>query len=113
MAAPVGVIAFAWGLASGGLALMSPMWETAVQHHIDPAALSRVSAYDWMLSLSLSPLGMALAGPLSGLVGATATLYGAALIVAVPTVAVLALPDVRRLPTAPEPSKDDRLTAAR
>ena len=40
-------------------------WETALARHIPPSALSRVSAWDWMGSLALLPLGYLLAGPLA------------------------------------------------
>lgn len=58
------VIAFA--TATGfGFSLFGIWWEVALARFIPPAALSRVSAYDWMGSLALLPLGFALAGPLA------------------------------------------------
>lgn len=99
--APPLLIAAAWGLATGGLAFMSPLWETVVQHHIPGEALSRVVAYDWLLSLGLNPIGMALAGPLAASVGIAPTLLGVGALLLVPCMAVLLLPDVRglRLPS--------------
>ncbi|MGV9772328.1 MFS transporter [Streptosporangium sp. NPDC003464] len=99
--APALAVAAAYGLMTGGLAFMAPFWETAVQEHIPAEAISRVSAYDWMLSLGLMPLGMALAGPLSSAAGTAPTLYGAAALIALSCLGVLALPDVRRLGRAP------------
>ncbi|GAA0846135.1 MFS transporter [Streptosporangium amethystogenes subsp. fukuiense] len=99
--APALAVAVAYGLATGGLAFMSPLWETAVQEHIPTEAISRVSAYDWLLSLGLTPLGMALAGPLAGVTGAATTLYGAAALLAVSCLGVLLLPDVRGLGQGP------------
>ncbi|MFI6451239.1 MFS transporter [Streptosporangium amethystogenes] len=99
--APALAVAAAYGLMTGGLAFMSPLWETAVQQHIPAEAISRVSAYDWLLSIGLMPLGMALAGPLAGAVGAATTLYGAAALLAVSCLAVLLLPDVRGLGQGP------------
>ncbi|MFJ2031112.1 MFS transporter [Streptosporangium sp. NPDC087985] len=90
-------VAAAYGLMTGGLAFMAPFWETAVQEHIPAEAISRVSAYDWMLSLGLMPLGMALAGPLAAAAGTAPTLYSAAALIAISCLGVLALPDVRRL----------------
>ncbi|GAA3125623.1 MFS transporter [Streptosporangium carneum] len=95
--APALAVAAAYGLMTGGLAFMSPLWETAVQEHIPAEAISRVSAYDWMLSIGLTPLGMALAGPLAGAVGTAPALYGAAAVIALPCLGVLLLPDIRRL----------------
>ena len=60
----------ACALATGfGFALFMIWWETALAHHVPPAALSRVSAYDWMGSLALLPLGYFLAGPLAAQLG--------------------------------------------
>jgi hypothetical protein len=49
-------------------------WETALAAYIPPAALSRVSSWDWMGSLALLPIGYAVAGPLASVFGARATL---------------------------------------
>ena len=62
-----------------GFSLFEVWWETALARHIPPHALSRVSAYDWMGSLALLPLGFAVAGPLAGAFGARTVLgFGAA-----------------------------------
>jgi hypothetical protein len=49
-------------------------WETALAEHIPPRALSRVSAYDWMGSLALLPIGYLLSGPLASALGARAVI---------------------------------------
>ncbi|MGI8903925.1 MAG: hypothetical protein ACR2IP_09780 [Solirubrobacteraceae bacterium] len=49
-------------------------WETALARQIPPHALSRVSAYDWMGSLALLPVGYLLAGPLAAALGARTVL---------------------------------------
>ena len=68
-------------LATGfGFALLMIWWETALAEHIPPHALSRVSAYDWMGSLALVPLGYLVVGPLSGALGVRTVLgFGAVL----------------------------------
>jgi MFS family permease len=63
--------AFAVGF---GFALLMVWWETALAQHIPPHALSRVSAWDWMGSLALLPLGYLLAGPLANALGARTVL---------------------------------------
>lgn len=71
------VLAFCAGI---GFSLLEVWWETALVRHIPPEALSRVSAYDWMGSLALLPLGFAIAGPVAAAVGARMELgAGAAL----------------------------------
>jgi predicted MFS family arabinose efflux permease len=57
-----------------GFSLLMIWWETALAEHIPPHALSRVSAYDWMGSLALLPLGYLLAGPLGSAIGARTVL---------------------------------------
>lgn len=37
------------------------LWFTALQQHLEPQTLSRVSSYDWMGSLALRPLGLMVA----------------------------------------------------
>jgi MFS family permease len=74
LSAPVGLVS-ACGFATGfGFALLMIWWETALAQHIPAHVLSRVSAYDWMGSLALLPLGYALAGPLAGALGAQVVL---------------------------------------
>ena len=53
-------------------------WESALAHHIPPHLLSRVSAWDWMGSLALVPVGYLIAGPLAEMVGARVVLGAAA-----------------------------------
>jgi MFS family permease len=68
-------IAGAWMVVAGvqnGLFMVT--WETALARHIPPAALSRVSSYDWMGSVALLPVGFVLAGPLASVFGARAVL---------------------------------------
>jgi predicted MFS family arabinose efflux permease len=75
----VAVIALAF-LAGLGFSLFEVWWETALVRHIPPHALSRVSAYDWMGSLALLPVGFAVAGPLAAALGARTVLgVGAAM----------------------------------
>jgi MFS family permease len=74
LGAPLGVVvvlAFGTGF---GFSLLMIWWGTALARHIPPHALSRVSAFDWMGSLALLPLGYLLAGPLAGAVGPRAVL---------------------------------------
>jgi MFS family permease len=65
LAGPAGlvfVLAFATG---AGFALFDVWWNTAMAERVPPHALSRVSAYDWMGSLVLLPVGFLLAGPVA------------------------------------------------
>jgi MFS family permease len=60
----------AWILGGAGFALFDVWWLTALAERIPPHALSRVTSYDWMVSLGLLPLGYAVMGPLATQFGA-------------------------------------------
>ena len=74
LALPRGLIAVWMCLAGVQSGLFMVIWETSLARHIPPSALSRVSAYDWMGSLALLPIGFALSGPLASLFGARTVL---------------------------------------
>jgi predicted MFS family arabinose efflux permease len=99
--APVAVIAGAALLGGAGNLIFNALWETTLQQHIPQAALSRVSAYDWFGSLAFQPLGLVIAGPAAAAIGSSETLWIAAGIFLVETVAILAIPGVRRLEARP------------
>ena len=71
---PAGIALFALGpplallytvtiVAGVGIGLFAVWWETAIAQRIPPHLISRVSAFDWMGSLLLIPLGYLLSGP--------------------------------------------------
>jgi MFS family permease len=60
---PVAVVYAAMVLGGVGIGMFAVWWETALAQRIPPHLLSRVSAWDWMGSLLLLPLGYLLAGP--------------------------------------------------
>jgi hypothetical protein len=68
---------------------------------VPPAALSRVSSFDWMGSLALLPAGFALAGPLAEVVGVDAVLWVGAGSAFVLALAMAADPAIRRLGAEP------------
>jgi hypothetical protein len=61
-------------LAGAGIGAFAVWWETALAQRIPPHLLSRVTAWDWMGSLALLPLGYLLAGPIADQVGAVRVL---------------------------------------
>ena len=71
------------------------IWGTLLQRRVPPALLGRISSLDFFVSLSFMPLSMALAGPVSELIGLTPTFLLAGL--APPLFAVIAIV-VARLP---------------
>jgi MFS family permease len=96
---PALVIAAGNAAFAGGIVYGNTIWETLQQREIPPQRLSRVNAFDWMFSLVFMPVGQALAGPLADAVGVETVLVSAALLIAVPCLAVLPLRGVRDGPT--------------
>ena len=89
-------------LVSGGLGVLSVVvanvfWETMEQQEIPNDAISRVDSISWMVSLVIMPLGYAVAGPISSVVGVRETLLGASVISAVSIVTALSMPSIRDL----------------
>jgi len=99
MAAPmklwmIAICAFFWGIT---LDLWGAIWTTALQKEVPRDSLSRVSAFDGMGSLSLRPLGLAIAAPMAQWLGLTHTLEIFAVLSAVATGATLIVPQVRNM----------------
>jgi MFS family permease len=95
-------ILVAGALLSGGAgALTGIWWETTLAHHIPPGALSRVSAWDWMGSLALMPLGYAVVGPLADAFGVRWVLGVGSAIGALMAALALIPKSVRALPAVP------------
>ena len=67
-------------IGGAGIALFDVWWLTALAERIPPDKLSRVSSYDWMVSLALLPVGYVLAGPLAHALGAVEVLLGGSLV---------------------------------
>jgi MFS family permease len=95
---PVMLVAFATGVtvalvvplavATGvGFALFDVFWNTTMAEQIPPHALSRASAWEWMGSLALLPVGYLAAGPVADATSTETVLVGGAIL----TATVLAL----------------------
>jgi hypothetical protein len=106
------IIAFALisGLAS---TVFNVLWFTALQREIPANELSRVSSWDHLGTYALQPIGLALVGPIAIAIGVSTTLYAAAGLALVLSLAVLSVRAVRDFqlspPTGPEP--DARMSA--
>ncbi len=99
LAPPVAVplIMVASLLALASMELSNTWWYTILQEQIPPQALSRVSSYDWLVSLIFQPLGFMLVGPISDSIGPTTTLVVAASLGIATNLAMLAVPSIRAL----------------
>ena len=84
-------------LAGIGIETFGINWDTAMQQEVPGEKLSRVSSYDALGSWVLIPLGLALAGPVSDVLGTSTTLYAVAVLNVGAALAVLGVGDVRTL----------------
>ena len=92
--APTSVVsaaAFVGGLA---IAVHLTLWVTIIQHEIPPHAQSRVTSYDALGSFVLTPLGMAIAGPLAAGIGLSNALWLAAAVAVGSSGSILLVPAV-------------------
>jgi predicted MFS family arabinose efflux permease len=112
---PVSALMAGAAVAFFAIAVGNALWDTMVQQHVPAESISRVSSLDSLISFVFMPVGFLLAGPLSDAVGLDATLAGAALLIAVANVGVLAVPSLRNLrrveptpPSPPDPPVEER-----
>ena len=101
--APAIAIAIAQALAGVSIGFFVAVWQTTMQQHVPPDALSRVSAWDWLGSFALLPLGLVLAGPVADQIGVSTTFWISAIWCAASTAVVAALPSIRNLRRIEEP----------
>jgi predicted MFS family arabinose efflux permease len=96
-AAPLPALLVAALISGMSISFFNLVWFTVVQRKIPGTELSRVSSWDALGSYVISPIGLAAAGPVGIALGVPTTLYAAAALGALGTVAVLAVPSVRNL----------------
>lgn len=104
LALPAATVVIAAGMFAVGVALSLAeiLYDTATGQHVPPRSFSRVMAYDWLGSLALAPVGLALVGPISGALGLSTTLVAAGVLLTICQTAVMAVPSVRRLQARPQ-----------
>ena len=94
---PVGALIVLAALAGIGRETFGIMWDTTMQQEIPQEKLSRVYSYDALGSWVLMPLGVAVVGPISELIGTRETIFAATAISLTATLAVLLVRDVRTI----------------
>ena len=96
--APLWSVVVAAGVLGFGVEVFSVLWQSSLQRYVPTETLSRVSAYDLFGSIAFVPIGLVLAGPVStALGGVHNAVWAMFVLVAVPTLLVLGVPDVWRL----------------
>jgi DHA3 family tetracycline resistance protein-like MFS transporter len=71
------------------------VWATVKQREVPASLLGRVSSLDWLISIGLLPVSLALTGPLSAAIGPQSTLIAAGIVGGAVTLAALYLPGMR------------------
>jgi MFS family permease len=95
--APLAALLVAAVLSGMSITFFNLVWFTVVQRKIPGEELSRVVSWDALGSYVISPVGLAAAGPIAIAIGIPATLYGAAVLGVLATLAVLGVRPVRDL----------------
>ncbi|GIF73652.1 MFS transporter [Asanoa siamensis] len=95
--APLFAVAVAAFLAGVAGDVFGVLWSTTMQREVPSDALSRVSSWDLLGSLSFAPLGLLVAGPIATATGTPAALWGCAALILLATAGALTAPGVRRL----------------
>ena len=110
LAKPQSLLLIAFGAFLFGITLdlWGTLWSTALQRKVPRDSLSRVSAFDAMGSMMFKPVGLAIAAPLSTLVGIENFLQILAAITVVAIVVPLLDPQVRNMSYEDLPRKADR-----
>jgi hypothetical protein len=98
LTAPLALLIPLFAVAGVGLSLFGIWWETALAERVPPHTLSRVSAYDWMGSLALLPVGYLLAGPLGEALGAEPVLAVGSALATLALAGALAVREIWTLP---------------
>ena len=83
------------------------VWATVKQREVPASLLGRVSSLDWLISIGLLPVSLALTGPLSATIGARSTLVAAGIVGGAVTLAALYLPGMRAVERVGMPTGTD------
>lgn len=94
---PVLAIAVAALATLVAISISNTLWETVLQQRIPQESLSRVSSYDWMVSLAFQPIAFVLVGPLADTIGEVPTLLLASAIGLAANFAALLVPSIRNM----------------
>jgi MFS family permease len=96
---PLPVLVIALSALATGLAIQisNTLWETVLQQRIPQASLSRVSSYDWMVSLAFQPVAFVIIGPLADTIGEVQTLLIAASLGLAANLVALMVPSIRNM----------------
>ncbi len=94
---PVVIVAASALVTAVAIQISNTLWETVLQQRIPQASLSRVSSYDWMVSLAFQPIAFVIIGPLADTIGYVPTLLLSAAIGVAANLGALMVPSIRNM----------------
>ena len=94
---PVPILALGTLLSGLGMMLGDSLWESTLMRRVPDESLSRVSAYDWFGSLAFQPVGLAIWGPIAGVIGIYDALWVATGLLVVTYLTLLSVPAIRHM----------------
>ncbi|MCU1414868.1 MAG: hypothetical protein JWN80_2208 [Microbacteriaceae bacterium] len=97
LAAPLPALIGCAAVFGFGFSIPNTLWFTAMQDNVPEHLIARVSAFDWMGSTALRPIGLAIVAPIAAVVGPAVVLFVAAGVAAATVIGINAHPSVRNL----------------
>jgi MFS family permease len=107
---PLAALAIGMVVLAAATSIANTLWHTTIQQQVPADSISRVSSYDWMVSLLIFPVGSALAGPFADAASVGSALVLFAALAGVPVALVLLAPSVRavrRRDAPPEAAREE------
>lgn len=112
LGAPVAAVAAGAFVAGVVVTIYDTAWDTAIQAFVPQDVMARLDSYTWLIGMGTVPLGMLLTVPATDAVGVTATLWTGAGLMLGSSAVLVALPRLRHL-TLPDPAERPTPAAAR
>jgi MFS family permease len=105
---PLAALAIGMVVLAAATSIANTLWHTTIQQQVPADSISRVSSYDWMVSLLIFPVGSALAGPFADAASVGSALVLFAALAGVPVALVLLAPSVREVRRRDAPPEAER-----
>ncbi|MET0417639.1 MAG: MFS transporter [Actinoplanes sp.] len=110
--APVAAVAAGALVAGVVVTVYDTAWDTAIQAFVPQDVMARIDSYTWLIGMGTVPLGMLLTAPAVEAVGVTATLWTGIVLMLGSSAVLVALPRLRTLTLPDEPLRpEDRSSA--
>jgi MFS family permease len=99
---PTWTIDIASLLSGSGMMFLNTVWAGTMQVLIPDSVRSRVDSYDWLISMMAMPAGLAAVGPVAAAIGNSITLAIAAVLLVIPSMAIVMVPSIRGVRRTPD-----------